>query len=242
MKKNMITMVALLSNLLFYCCISVSVFLYLSGDSTLKCFLAIIGAVICMFGSSIPDIMIKVGVNGISNKLSRIGILIKFFCFIVCLILLDIETKAAIIVIIALSFLDIIVEVKLLIQIAAKQMDLKELINKVDELQEKTLDNQNNYFVLIFVSTCLFTYIHETNLECAVTLGVCICLHLFILEKIIKKMKIQVLKERLKIRLMLWMFEVIMLFFAFLKRSLFMCIVYVIYCSVMAKLTEKHRG
>lgn len=95
MNKN-ITVVVLLSNLLYYVGIFFAVYLFLVDDNTPRWLLVIACIILGIVGSAIPDAMINVGIEKISIKRVRIGLLLKYFNFLICFTFLNIMTAATI--------------------------------------------------------------------------------------------------------------------------------------------------
>lgn len=235
MKKN-IAVVILLSNVIFYMGIFGAVCLFLVDDNTPKWLLAILCVVIGIIGSAIPDAMINVGIEQISIRLVRIGMLVKYFSFLICLTFLDIATIPTIIGTSLLFVGDLVVESLLLRGIFGKRISITAFMERSKKMDTSPLEGTINYLACNILAILLFLNIHENVIEGVAMLMLCVGLHGYISEKVITKMNFSFPKSKWKMRSVLWGLEAIMMIFAYFEKTMTVCIVFGSYYTIVTDL------
>lgn len=240
MGKN-ITVVILLSNLLFYIGIFGAVYLFLMDDNTPKWLLAILCVVVGIIGSAIPDAMINVGIEQINVNLVRISMLLKYFSFLICSTFLDIITIPVIIGISLLLVGDLVMESLLLREIFGKNISITAFMERSKKLDTSPLEGTIKYLVCNILAVILFLNIHENVIEGVAMLILCVGLHGYISENVIKKMKFSSPKSKWKIRSVLWGLEAIMLILAYFEKSMAVCTIFGSYYTVVTDLIMRRK-
>lgn len=240
MNKNM-AFIVLISNLLFYIGIFLSIYLFGIDDNTYKWLIAILCIVVGMIGSAIPDAMINLGIREISIGLVQSGLIIKYLIFFICFTFLSILTIQTIIGVSVLFAVDLLVEILLLKQIYGKHIEVQIFITKLRAFDTSPIDSVLKYFLFNILGILLFVNIHENLVECILMLIVCVFLHIYTSEKIIEKIDLEFAKNRWKIRGVLWCLEVIMLILAYFDKTMVVYAVFANYYTIATDLIMQRR-
>lgn len=239
MNRN-ITIIVLLSNLLFYIGIFCAV-LFLADDNSLKWLFVILCVVIGMIGSAIPKSMINAGIVGLNVNIVRMSILIKYFILIACVTLFDFAETATIIGICILFAADLFAGYLLLKSIYSKHITIKAYMESIKNYDTAPVNGIVKYLFFNILCILLFSCIHENIIEVTIMLIVCISVHLFASEKIIKKMSPESGLSRYKIRVVLWCFESIMIILAYFDFNMAVYIIFSVYYTIAADLLMQYK-
>lgn len=236
MNKN-VAVIILVSNVIFYFGILGTVYLFLLDDNTIKWLIALSCIIIGIIGSAIPDAMINVGIEQISVRLVRIELLIKYFVFFSCFSFLDIATIPTMAGMSIFLIGDLFVEIPLLKKLYDQNISSSMLIEKLKKSDTSPVDGVIKYLICNILAILLFLNIHDTGFGISIILLIaCICLHAYISEKLIKKIKLASIKSRWRIRMVLWGLEAILLVLASFGKNIAVCAVFGSYYMIVSDL------
>lgn len=230
---NKLHLVYIVSNIIFYLGICIIIYLYLVDDNTPKWLGGEILIILGIIGSAIPDMMINVGISGISISLARYAVLIKYIIFCMVITLLNHYFKSVLIISMILFILDFIFEYVLVKQIKDSSISIEAFIEKVKNYDTSAFDKIAKYLVINIIGVLILTDIYENIFGFIIATIICIVIHLYTSEKII----IHIHNENLwKIRILLWVIEILSIAFGLLNYRIITCSLFGLYNMVIVDL------
>lgn len=189
------------TNILYYIGIVAFVCLYSVDDNTILWLIAEGMIVLGLLGAVIPDMMINIGIDGISVNLVRKIILIKYLVFCIIHSCLD-KYFIITIIIILISFLgDMFLERQLFKEFDKECVSVDTFVEKMNSFDTSRVDGVKKYFVIYVFDILLYLNIHETNYEFFSMLIISLVIHGIVSERIIKQMKYGSIN---RIRVVMW--------------------------------------
>lgn len=240
MNKN-ITLAIVLSNLIFYSGIFFIVHLFFIDDNSPKSLIAILLIVAGIIGSGIPDAMINIGFEQIKISLVRYDATIKYFMFVVFITFLDSYTIIVLAITGTLFIADLVILYFIFNNIYYKNITIEMFIERLKNFDTSQLDKIIKYLWINNFAIIFFMGIHLNFTETTIMLIICIIVHFFVSEIVIKDMKFERKINNWKIRILLWGIEICMLLLAYNDKNIAVYILFAEYYVLVTDLVMERK-
>lgn len=231
--NNKLHSLYIISNIIFYIGIITIIYLYVIDDNTAKWLGAEVLVIFGILGSSISDMMINVGISGISLNLVRYTLLIKYIVFCIVVTLLDNYFKPIFIISMILFVLDFTFEYILIKQIKGTSTSIETFIEKVKQYDTLAVDRVIKYIAINTIGVLILANTYENIFGFIIAAIICIIIHLYTSEKIVTYIHD---KKLWKIRFVLWSIEILTIVFGFLNYRIITCSLFGLYYMVITDL------
>ena len=212
--------VYIISNVFFYMGICIMIYLYTVNDNTPKWLAGEILVILGIIGSSISDMMVNVGISGISIGLVRCTFLIKYIIFCVVVALLNRYFTQVVIISMILFIVDFIFECILVKQIKACSVSIEIFVEKVKQFDTSAFDKAAKYLIANIIGVLILADTYEYISGFIIATLACIVIHLYTSEKIIMHIHNE---KSWKVRFVLWVVEVLSNYMFFIGIVLYGC-------------------
>lgn len=229
--------VYIISNVFFYMGICIMIYLYTVNDNTPKWLAGEILVILGIIGSSISDMMINVGISGISGisiGLVRCTFLIKYIIFCVVVALLNRYFTQVVIISMILFIVDFIFECILVKQIKASSVSIEIFVEKVKQFDTSAFDKVAKYLIANIIGVLILADTYEYISGYIIAVLACIVIHLYTSEKIIMHIHNE---KSWKVRFVLWVIEMLSIAFGLLNYRIITCSLLGLYCMVVVDLS-----
>ena len=225
--------VYIISNVFFYMGICIMIYLCTVNDNTPKWLAGEILVILGIIGSSISDMMINVGISGISIGLVRCTFLIKYIIFCVVVALLNRYFTQVVIISMILFIVDFIFECILVKQIKACSVSIEIFVEKVKQFDTLAFDKVAKYLIANIIGVLILADTYEYISGYIIAALACIVIHLYTSEKIIMHIHNE---KSWKVRFVLWVIEMLSIAFGLLNYRIITCSLLGLYCMVVVDL------
>ena len=226
--------VYIISNVFFYMGICIMIYLYTVNDNTPKWLAGEILVILGIIGSSISDMMINVGISGISIGLVRCTFLIKYIIFCVVVALLNRYFTQVVIISMILFIVDFIFECILVKQIKASSVSIEIFVEKVKQFDTSAFDKVAKYLIANIIGVLILADTYEYISGYIIAALVCIVIHLYTSEKIIMHIHNE---KSWKVTFVLWVIELLSIAFGLLNYRIITCSLLGLYCMAVVDLS-----
>ena len=243
LKKNEIAHLYIFMSVLFY--VGIVILIMDMGMKTE--FIANVMIILGILFSCIPDMVVNLDIADIDIKCHRRDLIEKLLIFLaVDFYLAKFKYVLFLVCILILCIVNVIDVYVLWKQMKSYFITKRELIEKLRNAEQKKgkkdIDKLSGYLAGIIINNALFVNMQENILEIIIWSVICLGIHFYLCESIIKVMKKNNGKvSPKKYRFILWSIHVLIMFVCIMKFSMICYVITGIYFMVVIDITMQNK-